>query len=253
MAIVVTTGAAANSSVAVASKALGSFNLTALQTVVVAIALGSTSSSISTVTDTKGNTYVKQAAQNGTGIRIEIWTSLSVAVQTSNIITANITGGNTTIALAAEEYAGVTAIGNNGVINGGSSSINMYENNVLTTQASNFVVGALGFTCVSGDTLTAVLGTSRQSSIPAATAVGIALYDNTSVLNCIIPVAARISTARNWATAAVELKSGGTANSAISYAAGATAPAFGSPVFITSNPLYYNPPVTSGQIFPPSR
>lgn len=214
-------GAAGNSSSAVASLALSSWTTIVSQTIVVAVALGSTASSISSITDTKLNAYTKAAAQNGTGIRTEIWTSFSVGAQNNNIITCNITGGNTTIAAAAAEYSGVTGIGNNGVVNGGAStSINMYENNVLTTQASDFVVGALGFACVSGDTLTAVNGTSRQSSIPAATAVGIALYDNTSLAVAKIPVSTRISNARNWATAAVELNSGGAATPVVDYHSG---------------------------------
>jgi hypothetical protein len=51
----------------------------------------------------------------------------------------------------------------------------------LRQESTNFVVGAIGFACQSGDTLGAVIGTSRQSSIPAATAVGVALYDNTTL------------------------------------------------------------------------
>jgi len=203
MAITVTTGSAANSASA-ASLALPSFNLTAGQDVVVAVSLGSTSSSVTSITDTKGNTYTQKSAVNGSGIRTEIWASHAVGVQVGNIITINVSP-NTTIAGAAEEYAGVSSYGNTGT---GSGTDQHMQGSAATQDKSNFVLCAMGFVAQSGDTLTAVIGTSRQSSIPAATRVGIALYDNTMITQGTIRDYARISTARNWAVATVELRSG---------------------------------------------
>lgn len=213
MAITATTGSAANSASA-ASLALPSFNLTAGQGVIVAVVLGSISSSVTSITDTKGNTYALVVAKNQTNVRIEIWKSLSVGVQVANIITINVSP-NTTLAGAAEEYAGISSLGNTGT-NGNAGTVNM-EVSVVTQDGSNFAVGAFGFAAQSGDTLTALLGTSRQSSIPAATRPGVALYDLSSVVDATITDMARISASREWATAGVELRSGGAAVTATDY------------------------------------
>jgi hypothetical protein len=194
--------------------------LTATQDVYVAVALDSTASSVTSITDTKGNSYTLDKAQNGTGVRTEIWKSHSVGVQLTNIITINVSP-NCNIAGAAEEYAGVSASGNTGSTTGST----IYPDaNVTTQEGGNFVAGAIGFACVSGDTLTAQLGTSERSSIPAATAVGVALYDNTMTVNGIVRVQTKISTARQWAVAIVELRGTGlVAVTAVDYATTAAA------------------------------
>jgi hypothetical protein len=366
MAISATTGAAANdSSGSATSKALPSFNTTIGQDIVVAVALGSTSSSVTSITDTKGNTYTLKKAQNGTGVRTELWQSRNVGAQTSNIITVHFSPA-TTVAIAAEEYAGTangsfsplsrsgwsipfvdstfsgsflgpnvldgtpstlwssantafpheiqldmgspqtfslieyqsrsdaadfglwltfdvyvstdgvtwgspiasptgtdigaagafevfdlgssytkrylrfvihTATGNNTAscgelfvgspasapsqnTDGVADSGTYLHGGVVTEESGNFAVGAMGFVCASGDTLTAVLGTSRQSSIPAATAVGVALYDNSMLVDGTPEVMTRISTSRQWAVATLELRSlGASAITAADYAA----------------------------------
>jgi hypothetical protein len=215
MAISATTGSAASTTSAAASLALGAFNLTAGQDVYVAVALDSTSSSVTSITDTKGNTYSQINAVNGTGMRTELWASRGVAAQTSNIITVNVSP-NCNIAAAAEEYAGVSALGNNATA---SDSSTYPRSEVLDQDGNNWVVAALGFACVSGDTQTAQNGTSRQASIPAATAVGVALYDSTMITVGTLVEMTRLSNSRNWASAASELRSGGAAIPAVDYAA----------------------------------
>lgn len=249
MAISATTGSAANSASA-ASLAAPSFTLTAGQGVLVVVALGSTSSSVSSITDTKGNVYTSIGASNGTGIRVEVWKSLSVGAQAANIITANISP-NTDLAIAAEEYAGINSIGNTG---SSSDTISNMAAQALTQDTSSFVLAGFAFAAQSGDTLTAVLGTSRQSSIPAATRSAVALYDITAPTIATARDVTRLSTARNWAAFAVELRSGVTGQVANDYASAATAPSgqtnglgglgvtFGGPSFTT--------PTSSGQLFP---
>lgn len=201
MAISATTGSAGNAAAA-NTLALPSFNLTAGQDVIAAIVFDDTSKIVNSVTDTKGNTYVLLATLNGSGLRMELWGSHNVAVQTSNIITFNLSGAVNS-AGAAEEYASVTAEGN--VASAQGTDMNPFLR-VVTQEANNFQVSVFGFAAQSGDTLTANVGTSRQSSIPAATRPGIALYDNTSLLQCQLPCYTRISTSRNWVAAGVELR-----------------------------------------------
>lgn len=215
MAISATTGAAASTTSAAASLALGAFTLTAGQDVYVAVALDSTSSSVSSITDTKGNSYSQIAAVNGTGVRTELWASRGVAAQTSNVITVHVSP-NCNIAAAAEEYAGVTALGHNATASGS----NTYPQNAVADQdGNNWVVAALGFACASGDTQTAKCGTSRQASIPAATAVGVAIYDNTMVAVGTLVNQTLLSNSRNWASAGTELRFGGAVIAATDYAA----------------------------------
>jgi len=133
-----------------------------------------------------------------------------------------------------------------------------------TQEGNNWGVAAIGFTCASGDTLTALVGTSRRSSIPAATAVGIALYDNSSVLALSgMQLDARISTARNWATAGSEMRAvGQVANEALSpddlplapmlqnsFQLNILTPKGFDDAAIGTNVL---PPEGNGQIFPPA-
>lgn len=209
MAIAQTTGGAANSGASnVASQASPSVTTTTGRKVVVVVILGSTSSSVSSITTSAGTySWTLQVSKNGTGVRIEVWTS-PVTTGAATVFTANITGGNTTCAIAVEEYSGVNSFGNTSSTSG--SDIN--PGDYTTTQdGNNWAVAGVGFSCQSGDTFTIQNGTQRQSSIPAATAVGVALCDNTQVIDGPVYVLERISTARNWACASVELRSGGAA------------------------------------------
>jgi len=219
MAIAATQGRSVNSSVNVASLAFSSITTVTGRDLVLVVVLGSTSSSVSSIGASAGSyaAWTLQASQNGTGVRVEVWTT-HVNTGAATVFTVNITGGNTTVSQELEEYSGVSSIGNAGAGNSGSS-IDL-ETALLTLQdGNNFIVGGMGFACQSGDTLTAIAGTSRQSSIPAATAVGGALYDSTSVVICQAETFAKISASRNWAAAAVELRTGGSSVTAIDYAA----------------------------------
>lgn len=222
MAISATAGGSGSTTVAAASLALSSFNQAASRHTVVVAVLDSTSSSVSSITDTKGNTFTLKKAQNGTGVRVEVWACANAGAQTADIITINVSP-NCNIAGAAEEYSGVSSFGNTGSATGSNA---FPDGNAVTQEGGNFVVGGIGFACVSGDTLTAQIGTSRQSSIPAATAAGGALYDDTMLIDGTVRVMTKISTARQWAVAIVELRGTGlVATTVADYAAGAHAPA----------------------------
>lgn len=204
MAITRTTGSAASTTVPAASLALPSFNLTAGQNVYVKVGLDSTASAVTSITDTKGNAYSFVVAVNGTGVRVEWWKSVSVGVQAANVITINVSP-NCNIEGEAEEYAAVSSEGVTATASGSS----IYPRiEVATQDGNNFVLGGFSFACVSGDTLTAQNGTEVRKSIPAATAVGGALYDNTQVGNGTLVNMGLISTSRQWAAAGLELRSG---------------------------------------------
>ncbi len=205
MAITALGGVASSDSGTVSSLVLSAYTQSAsCHTVVVAV-LGSTSSSVTSITDTKGNTYTQKSAVNGTGVRTEVWACVNAGAQSNDVITINISP-STSIAACAEEYSGVGSFGNTGTA---SDSTIFPEQRVTTQEGSNYAVVGIGFGCQSGDTLTAFEGTSRQSSIPAATAVGAALFDNTMKGIGGLPGSARVSTARNWATAGLELRVAG--------------------------------------------
>lgn len=224
MAIAATAGGAASTVASAASLALSSFNQAASRHTVVAVALDNTSSSVTSITDTKGNTYTLKKAQNGTGIRAEIWACANAGSQTSDIITINVSP-NCNIAGAAEEYSGVASFGNTG---SDARSDIFPETTVVMQEGSNFTVISIAFACQSGDTLTAQtnFGNERQKSIPAATAAGGALYDNSMVVDGIVRVMSKLSTARQWAVAGVELRGTGNVATTVSdYASGALSPA----------------------------
>lgn len=216
MAISQTTGTATNNSGAVSSLALSAFTTTTGRTLVLVVVLGSTSSSVSSITNAGGTySWTLRSSQNGTGVRTETWTS-PVTTGASTTFTVNITGGATSISAEVEEYSGVSSIGHVSTATG--ADVNLMDLGVLTQDGNNWVITGFGFVCQSGDTLTAQsTGTSRQSSIPAATAVGGALYDNTQPLAATFGNATKLSTSRNWAAASVELRTGATAITAKDY------------------------------------
>jgi large repetitive protein len=223
MSIAATQGNATNSSSSVSSLAFASLTTVSGRDIVFVITLGSTSSSVSSITASAGSygTFTFRAAQNGTGVRVEIWT-VHVVTGAATVFTVNITGGATSLSIQQEEYSGVSSIGHTSTASG--SSFDIRAGNVLTQDSTNIVVAGLGFACQSGDTLTAQNGGERQKSIPAATAVGGCLQDHTTILVGTVAVMTQINNSRNWAAAALELRSGITANAAGEYASG-TAPA----------------------------
>jgi hypothetical protein len=210
-----TTGSAANNSGSVTSLALPSITTTTGRDVVVAIALGSTGSSVSSISNSAGSyaSWTLRKAKNGSGVRVEIWTA-HVSTGAATVFTVNISGA-TSVSAQVEEYSGVSGFNNTSSTSGNSQNLG---DSLTTTQQSNYVVAAIGFSCQSGDTLTAITGTSRQSSIPAATATGGALYDNTAAISSTVQIVSRISSTRQWAIATLELLSGGVSSTVVPYA-----------------------------------
>lgn len=209
MAITPTAGATVNNNAgATPSLSFGAFNNTAGRDIVVCISILDTTKSVSGITDTALNTYTQKAAvSNGSAIRAEIWGTHIALHNNSNVILVSFSG-STLAAAAYEEYSGSTAFGNSGTNSGTDTHPNV---NAATQDVSNFVITCLAIASSSGDTLTQGFGgTSRQSSIPAATTAGVVLIENSSPPNALqLFEGGVLNNSRAWACACVELRTGG--------------------------------------------
>lgn len=210
MAIARINGSAASTTAAAASLTLPVINVSNPSTFVIVVILDNTAASVTSITGAAG-TATLQASANGTGVRIEIWTIANTS--SGNVTLVVNVSPNCNIATAAQNYTGVTGIGNITTNTGSSRYLN--TGHISNTETGDWNVGCLGFACVSGDTLTAMTGTSVQTSIPAATAVGVNLCDpglSNNVNSSFMFMQAGISTSRNWAAGIIELLSGATSN-----------------------------------------
>jgi hypothetical protein len=206
MAIAAVNGATASSAAGVTSLALAATSLTAANDIVIAVCIITTTVSVSSITDTAGNTYTqKTAGNNSTNVREEVWTSHNVTGNGSNVVTVNFSG-STACAIASEQYSGVNAIGNTGT----STGTNQYPNaSALTQNASDFVVVGIAIAGASTDTISANTGNLRQSIVDAGggTIPEVAIVDNTSL--GIVTVRGDVKsnvTNRPWAAGAVNLR-----------------------------------------------
>ena len=208
------------------------------------VTLGSTSSSVTSISNSKASgtwDVAALATVNGTGIRMELWHLHTTGTQTSNVITVNISP-STTIALAAEEYSGVNSTG-----------LTVTDNNTgqeaairnTMTQAGSYIAGGLGFATASATTATVQTGsTSRQSSI-GVSALGEVLYDSTATAIVSLLLMTLLNASQNWVSIGVELKSGGTATALTDFAA-VTGPALTKGIGVngqTSQMTFANPTV----------
>lgn len=255
MAIAAQGGTSANNSGNVSSLALPSYSTTTGRVVVMAIALGSTSSSVSSISSSAGSySWVLKASKNGSGVRTEVWES-PVTTGAATVFTVNITGGATSVAAALEEYSGASGTGNTDTSSGNTQWM---RGSISMTDGNDWTVSAFGFVCQSGDTLANDMGSSRQNSVPAATAVGISLTDDTMVIAGTLNTQTEISNVRQWASATVELLvSGGAAISAVDYAAVSAPAGSGQPTWQTGHPdLTYDhflePLFAQQQTYPPA-
>lgn len=134
------------------SATTAGFNCQANDVIVVTVEIRTTTTSVSSITDTIGNTYTvakSVAINNGTSCRIEEWWVISTGSNTANAITVNISvSGRFTI--CAESYSGVVSIGNTNTSTGSSTAPAI----TLTTQDTNNWI-ALGVSAQGLPTLTA--------------------------------------------------------------------------------------------------
>lgn len=175
-------------------------------TVVVTCALGSTSSSISSITDS-GSTWAMQAFVNGSGVRSEIWTTNAGGSVASKSFTINISGPVPT-SCGLEEYSGVQAIGNTAT---SYATSGIWSVSLTTQDPNNRVVAGLGANSYYGYTATAgtllQLGglTANSGSNYAETG----LLDNTASIPGSV-LCTSVSGPVAWAAVAVELRTANT-------------------------------------------
>jgi hypothetical protein len=210
VAITATTGGTINNSSAGTTLTFSSFSATATQDIVVAVAILTTAVSVSTVTDTAGNTYtLKSQVNNSTSVRAEIWEAHSITANASNVIVVTLSGSSLASA-AFEEYAGASSgVGLAGTTATGTSA--NPEGHVATQDGNNWSAGCIAVASSSGDTFTANLGTIRRSLVPALTTAGVALIDNSSAGLVTLRNAALLSASRAWAAVGFELRTGAAA------------------------------------------
>jgi hypothetical protein len=190
------------------SLSFGAISIAAGGDIVVAVAILTTTVSVTGITDTALNTYtLKSSVNNGANVRVEIWEAHNVTGNAADVIVVALSGA-TLAAAAFEQYSGVSAVGNIGATATGSGFT--AEGDVATQDGNNWSVCAIAAATSSGDTLTADMGAKRQASVPAATAAAIALVDNSSIgIVSALRGDVMISASRQWAAAAIELRSGG--------------------------------------------
>jgi hypothetical protein len=106
MAISATAGVTASNASAATSIVTGTFAASYARDLVVAVALANTAASVSSITDTAGNTYaLKSSATNGSSVRVELWQSQNITGNASNAVTVNVSASSL-LAVAVQEYSG---------------------------------------------------------------------------------------------------------------------------------------------------
>jgi len=210
MAISATTGATASLSSAATSLAFAANTLTNGQRVVIGIAIANTSVSVSSITDGVNTYTLITAANNSSNVRVELWSGPVTAATGSRTITINFSG-STLASAAYEEYAGMTGLGNIGPSATGNT--NIPDCAINTQDNGSWGVGAIAVATTSGQTFTgALLGTLRQSVIPALTTASIALVDVGPIQypNTAFTVGTQMgsSAINQYAAAALELRTG---------------------------------------------
>jgi hypothetical protein len=204
-------GAHNNTSTASAPTSLAiGYSSSSGNTVVVTCALGNTTSSISSITDSGSAWSLRASVNNGTAVRSEIWSTAAGGSVASKSFVVNLAGG-TPASCALEEYAGVQAIGNTSTAQAVSGS---WSASLKTQDPNNYIVAGLGANSYYG--YTAQGGTILQQG--GLTANGGNNYAETALCDGTAAAAgtvscASITSSAPWAAPALELRTGGPASS----------------------------------------
>ena len=164
-----------------------------------------------------GNTWTLLcAATNASGVRTEVWGAVATSAKSSDKFTVNLSAPSQ-MAVAGKSYRGAASFGNTAP----GTGTGIQPGARLTLQdTGNFLVGFLGFVCVSGDTIAAFSGTRERYVVPALNSVGFALIDCTQTAAGSLPVLGSLSASRAWAVAGVELRTGAAFGGCLDYPAG---------------------------------
>jgi len=177
-------------------------------TVVVAVAIRTTTSTVSSVSDTGGSNYGSSpivAINNSTNARAELW-STAVGGSTSSTSVTITLGASSKFVGCVFEYTGVVALGNTGTFTGNGNSVVV---NVTTQDANNWCTSSAA--AQGTGTFSQNVGTLRASAVTSggqgSSNVGGALTDNTIATPGTCSMAPTISTQENNAGVGVELRS----------------------------------------------
>ena len=173
-------------------------------TMVAVCALGNTTSSISSITDSGSVWALRAFVSNGTAVRTEIWSTSAGASVASTSFTINISGG-TPASCAIEEYAGVLNLGATAINQATSGTMSVG----LTTQdANNYVVAGLGANSYYGYSMSngAIRQAAGLTGNPGKNYVEIDLCDNTATTATSVTCSS-VSGSAAWAIPALELRS----------------------------------------------
>ena len=141
-------------------------NITAASLIIVAARIGDVGASMTSITDTRSNTYARAKQQHGGGETLEIWYAMNSSAG-ANTVTVN-SSGTFSLRWIIHEYSGLhtTAALDQTASNTGASTA-ADSSNVTTTVADELLFCA---NCVSGG-VTATQGTSYTKRVEIATKV----------------------------------------------------------------------------------
>ncbi|HWE51900.1 MAG TPA: fibronectin type III domain-containing protein [Bryobacteraceae bacterium] len=180
-----------------------SYSSTGGNTLVAVCALGSTASSISSIVDAGSVWSLQAAANNGTAVRSEIWSTPAGGAVASRSFTISFAAGSPA-SCAIEEYAGVIGIGTTAANHATSGTISV---GLSTDEANDYVVAGLGANSYNNYNPTG--GTLRQrgglTSNPGGNYVEMALCDNTAAAAGTVSCSS-VSGPAAWAAIALELR-----------------------------------------------
>jgi hypothetical protein len=126
-------------------------------TMVAVCALGNTTSSISSITDSGSAWALRAYVTNGTAVRSEIWSTGAGGSVASKTFTISMSGGSP-VSCALEEYSGVLAIGITATNEATAGSMSV---SLITQDPNDYVVAGLGANSYYGYNPTS--GTLRQA------------------------------------------------------------------------------------------
>lgn len=186
----------------------GAFDVTgtinAGDTVVVFICV-SANQTVSTLTDSGGSTYTKQASKvdpNSTAFVVEVWTTLSANASTKITVTAT---GTSVLNVCFMRYTGVSAIGNTGT--SGSQFPTTQSVSATMQDTNNQLVACLLARSAFG-VATASAGTIRVNNYKSAQgSTSITTGDNTSASTGSLAFTITTASGEEYFGIAVELRS----------------------------------------------
>ncbi len=184
-------------------------------TVIVAIAIRTQTSTVSTVADSGTSSYSQCSGcviNSGTTTREEVWTTAVNASKASTTVTVTLSAGSKFV-MSVEEYSGVSTLGNTNTLNNGSGTSTICSATVTTQDNNNWAVA--GCAAAGTATYSANAGNIRANGVSSggsgASNIGGAALDVSQSSPGTATMQATLSAGEVWASVALELRSGAAA------------------------------------------